>query len=99
MSLEDIRTIEAFLRGGPGPRTEVAYHRSLVVSQGVTVLVVFARETFLMIFADYDGALLRSFGLMRQHMRLEVLEVSTTVRVGASSPFFSVVIKAKASRA
>ena len=68
MSLEDISTVEAFLGGRPRAWTEVAHHGALVVRQSVTILVVFAREAFLMVFTSDDRAFLRSFGLMCQHM-------------------------------
>lgn len=56
-----------------------------VMGQGVSVLVVFARKSFVVIFAGDDGAFLRSLGLVGQHMRFEILEDLATVGMWAST--------------
>lgn len=95
MPLENVRTIEAFLRRRSGPRAKPAHHRAFVVGQCVAILVVFSCKALLMIFACHDRALLWSFGLMRQHVRFQILKKPTTVGIGASTPFLAVFIKAK----
>lgn len=52
--------------------------------QGVAVLVVLARKTLGVVFARCDWALFRTLGLMRQHVRLEILEHLAALRVWAS---------------
>ena len=96
MSLENISTIEALLGGGPGAWAEVADHGAFVVCQSVTVLVVLAREAFLMVLASHNRALFRSFGLMRQHMGFEIFEEATAVGIRASAPFSTVIFKPNA---
>lgn len=82
--LEDIGAVERLLRSRAGSRTETAHHGTLVVSQGVAVLVVLASEALDVILAGLDGTLLGSLVLVGEHVCLEVLEDLATVRVGAS---------------
>ena len=76
MSLEDIGSVEALLRRAPAAWTETANHRPLVVSQGVSVLVVLPRESLGVVFTSGDRALFRSLILVREHVRLEILNMS-----------------------
>ena len=85
MSLEYVGAIEALLGCAATARTEPAHHRTLVVRQGVSILVVFACETFGMVFACWNRALFRSLILMRQHVRLEVLDMSAAGRNGTEA--------------
>ena len=78
MSFEHICAVEALLGRAAGAWTETAHHGSLVVRQGVSVLVVFAREAFGVVLASWDRAFLRALILVCEHVRLEVLEVSAT---------------------
>jgi hypothetical protein len=84
MPLEDIGAVERLLSRGTGSRTETAHHCSLVVGQGVSVLVVLAREALDVVIARLNWALFGAFRLVRQHVRLQVLEGLTTVGVWAS---------------
>lgn len=54
------------------------------MSQGVSVLVVFPCETLDVVVARLNRALFRALSLVRQHMRLQVLERLATIRVGTS---------------
>lgn len=83
MPFEDIGAVERLLCRRPGPRAEAAHHGALVMSQRVAVLVVFSRETFNMVIARIDGALLGAFVLVREHMGLEVFENLAAVGMGA----------------
>ena len=93
VALEDVCTIKAFLRRWAGSWAESTDHVPLVVSKGVTIFVVFASEAFLVISAGSDGAFLRSLRLMGKHMRFQILEWSTAVRMRATSPLFAIVIE------
>jgi hypothetical protein len=55
------------------------------MGQGVSVLVVFARKPFVMVFAGDNGAFLRSLGLVGQHMGFEILEDLAAVGMRAST--------------
>lgn len=46
----------------------------------MSVLVIFASETFDMIFASRNWALLRALVLVSEHVRLEILDMSATGR-------------------
>ena len=85
VALEDVGAIETLFRVRPRSGTETTDHRSLIMCQGMTVLVVFASEAFLVIVARYDRTLLRSLRLMRQHVSFQILEVPTTVEVWTPS--------------
>lgn len=97
MSLEDICPIEALFRCRARAGTKVANHGALVVRQSVPVFVILAREAFRVVLAGYDGALLWSLGLMRQHVGFQILEESTAFWVGASATLSAVFFKPKAS--
>lgn len=98
MTLEDIGAVEALLRGGAGSRAEIAHHGTLIVCQGVPVLVVLACEAFLVILARNDWTFLRSLRLMGQHMSLQIFEYSSTVRVWASASFSAIIVESDACR-
>lgn len=85
MSLEDVCAVEALLRRAARARAERTDHRPLVVRQGVSVLVVFACETFGVVLAGWDGALLWPLVLVSEHVRFEVFEVSAACRVRAEA--------------
>lgn len=85
MSLEDVCTVKALLRGAAGARAETAHHCAFVVCQGVSVLVVFAGEAFGVVLAGRDWALLGSLVLVGEHVRFEVFEVSAACRVRAET--------------
>lgn len=53
MSLEDICPVEALLRRASTARTESTYHGTLVVGQGVSILVVLPGKAFDVIFARH----------------------------------------------
>lgn len=78
MSLEDIGSIEALLCCTPTSRTETTHHCALVMGQGVSVLVILASEAFDVVFASWNRALLGTLLLVREHVRLEVLDMSAT---------------------
>ena len=59
----------------------------------MAILIVLPSEAFLVVSAGYDWALLRSLRLVGKHMRFQILERSTTVRMGAASPLFAIVIE------
>lgn len=99
VALEDVGTIKAFLRGRAGSWAESTDHVPFVVSEGVTIFVVLASKAFLVISTGSDWALLRPLRLMGKHMRFQILEWSTAVRVRAASPLFAIVIETIAIRA
>lgn len=92
MSLEDVRAVEALLGRRAGARAEAAHHGPLVVGQGVAVLVVFASEALGVVLTGDDRTFLRPFGLVGEHVGLQVLEDAATVRVRASPFLFDLVI-------
>ena len=53
------------------------------MSQSVPIFIVLASETFDVVATRHDGAFLRSFRLVRQHMGLQVFEKSPTVTTAA----------------
>lgn len=69
MTLEDISAIEAFFQGRAGPWAESAHHITLIVSQCVAILVVFAGETLVVVCTISDRALFGPLRLMGEHMR------------------------------
>jgi hypothetical protein len=70
MSLEDVGSVKGLLVGGAGPGAEWTDHGAFVMRERVTVLVILASKTLCVILARLDGALLWSFLLMCQHMRI-----------------------------
>ena len=85
MSLEDIGAVERLLGCRPGAWAEATHHSTLVMSQGVSVLVIFAGETLRVVLAGEDRALFRSLGLVGKHMRFQVLEDLATVGMWAAT--------------
>lgn len=92
VAFENVGSVEALLGGRPRTWAEATHHGPLVVSQGVSVLVVFAGEALDVVFARHNGALLRSLGLVREHVGLEVLEDSATVWMGAAALLLALLI-------
>lgn len=62
----------------------------------MSILIILASKSFLVIVAGYDWTFFRPFRLMGQHVSLEVLEQSSTFWVGASTPLFAIVVKSQA---
>jgi hypothetical protein len=85
MSLEDVCAVKALLRRASRTGAEAAHHRSFVMRQGVSVLVVFAGEALGVVLAGRDGALFRPLVLVGEHVRFEVFEVSAARRVRAEA--------------
>lgn len=79
MPLEDVCSVEALLSGRAGARTKTTHHRSLVVSQSVSVLVILTSEALEVVLACDDGAFFRSLRLVRQQVRFQVFEDTTTL--------------------
>jgi hypothetical protein len=74
MALEDVCAIEGFLGSATRARAETADHVAFVVSEGMALAVVFACETFAVVFAPDDGAFFRTLVLMGEHVSFEVAE-------------------------
>ena len=55
------------------------------MGQGVTVLVILARETFDVVFAGRNWAFFRPFWLVGEHVRFQVSEHTATVGMGAAT--------------
>ena len=79
MSLEDISAVEALLRRSTRAGAETADHCAFVVGQGMPVLVIFARKSLDVVLASLDRTLLRTLGLMGEHVSLQVLEGTTAI--------------------
>ena len=88
MSLENISTVEALLGSRARTWAEATHHGSFVVGQGVPILVVFARETFPVVFARHNWAFFRPFALMGEHVGFEVFEEAAAVRT-CTPPFLA----------
>ena len=93
VALEDVCTIETLLRGGAGSWAESTDHVPFVVGKSMAVLVVLPSKAFLVISAGRDWAFLGSLRLVGKHMRFQILERSTTVRVRAASPLLAIIIE------
>lgn len=85
MPLEDIGAIEALLCGASTARAEAADHRSLVMGEGVSILVVLPSETLGVVFTSRNRALLGSLVLVSEHVSLQVLHMSTAGCDGAQA--------------
>ena len=68
MSFEYVRTVERFLRRRPRSGTEATNHGAFVMSEGMSILVIFARKALLAIFTAGNWTLLGAFSLMSKHM-------------------------------
>ena len=88
MSFEDVRTIERFLCRRSRTWAETTHHRTFVVSQGMSIFVVFSGKAFDVVVTCLDGAFLWSFILVRKHVRLQVLEDFAALRIRALSLLF-----------
>lgn len=64
----------------------------------MAILIVLASKAFLVISAGRDRTLLGSLRLVGQHMRFQILEWSTAVRMRAARPLFAIVIETVAIR-
>lgn len=93
VTLEHIGAVEALFGSFTAVGTEAADHGALVVGQGVSVLVVFASETFLVVLARHDRTLFRALGLVCEEMSFEILEEPTTIRVCASPSLCSIGVR------
>lgn len=65
----------------------------------MAILIVFSSEALEMIFAVNNRAFLRSFGLVGEHMRFEILEDFSAVWMRASAFFFTLIFNFNAGRA
>jgi hypothetical protein len=90
VSLENIGPVEALLGGRARAWAEAAHHGTLVMGQGVSIFVILACKTFLVVLASQDGTFLGSLGLMGQHVGLEILENLSALRVRAATLFSTV---------
>ena len=93
VALEDVCTIETLLRGGAGSWAESTDHIPFIMGKSMAVLVILASEAFLVIGTSCDWALLRSLRLVGEHVRFQILERSTAVRMWATSPLFAIVVE------
>jgi hypothetical protein len=80
MPLEDIGAIKALLCCRAATWAKAANHSTLVVSKGVSVLVVFSCKSLDMILASRYWALLWPLVLVSEHVCLEVLEDASALR-------------------
>lgn len=97
MPFEDISTIKTFLGCRATTRAEAAYHSALVVSKGVSVLIVLACKALDVILACCDWALFGSLVLVSEHVCLEILENTTAFWEGAHALLARLVIKLEAA--
>ena len=98
VSLEDIRSVEALFGGRSRARAESTHHITLVVGEGVSILIVFAGEPFLMVRTGRNWALFRPLRLMGQHMCFQVFEQSAAAWMKTSIALASVVKGSRTSR-
>lgn len=77
MTLEDIGAVKALLRCTAASWTESTDHRTLVVCEGVSVLVVLSGKPLGVVFAGGDWAFLGTFVLVCEQVCLEIFNVST----------------------
>lgn len=80
MALEHVGAVEGLLVSRAGSGAERADHGALVVRQGMSILVVLAREAFGVVLACLNGAFLGTHVLVSQHVRCQILHYATTVR-------------------
>ena len=92
MSLEHIGAVEALLGRRSAAGAEATHHRTLIVSKGVPILVVFPGEALYVVLARDDGALLGAFVLVGQHMRFEVFEDAAAVRNRTESSLGTLIV-------
>lgn len=93
VTFEYIGAVEALLYSRAASRAEATYHRAFIVGEGMTILVVLASKSFVMILTCQDWAFLRPFRLMGEHVGFQVLEEPTAVGIGTAILLLSVVIQ------
>ena len=99
MPLEYIGTVKALLSGRAASRAETADHGALVMRQGMTVLVVLPREALDVILARCDRTLFWSLILVSEHVCLEILENTSTLRQRAETLVARLVVHLEAAAA
>lgn len=97
MPLEDICAIKALLCRRAATRAKATNHSTLVVSKGVSVLVILSCKSLDVIFAGRDWALLWPLVLVSKHMCLEVLEDASALREWAHSLLARLIIEIEAA--
>lgn len=98
MPLEDVCSVEALLGSRARARTEPTDHGTLVVGQSVSILVVFACEALEVVFTGDNGTLLRSLGLVGEHVGSQVSKDTSTVRMGTSVRLPAFIVEFNISR-
>lgn len=98
VSLEDVGPVEALFYRRARARAETAYHGTLVMGQGVSILVVFSRKAFLIVLTVQDWTFFWPFRLMCQHMGFQILEDSAAVGMRTSPLFLDLCIVLCTSR-
>lgn len=66
------------------------------MGQSMSVLVVLASKTLLVIVTSYNGTFFGPFGLMGKHVGFQVLEKSATVDVWTTAPLSTVFVESNA---
>ena len=98
MTFEDVGSIKALLGCRARAWTETAHHRTLVMGQGVSILVILARESLLIVLTSENGTFFGSFRLMSKHMSFQVLEDPPTIWVRASASVSTFVVGLECGR-
>lgn len=80
VTFEDVGAVETLLKGAATAWAEIADHGSLVVSKGVSVLVILSGEALDVIVTGHDRTLLRPLILVSKEMGLQVFDLSPTRR-------------------
>ena len=88
MSLKNVGAVERFFCRRARPRAESANHGTLVMGEGVSILVVLASEAFDVVVASLNRALLWSLILVSQHVCFQVFEDLSALGISASSLLF-----------
>lgn len=97
MSFKDVGAVEALLRCRSTAGTKAADHSTFVVSEGVPVLIVLPCETFDVVLACGDWALLWPFVLVRKHMSLQVFEHTSALWQWAHALLHCLIVQVKAA--
>jgi hypothetical protein len=92
VTLEDICSVEALLGGRARSGTESTDHGPFVVSEGVSVFVILAGESFQMVIAVNNRALFRALALVSEHVSFQVLERAATIGKRASALLAALVL-------
>lgn len=85
MPLEYVCAVEALLCGAATAGAKATDHGTLVVGEGVSVLVVLSCEALGMVFTGWDWTLLWSLILVGKHVSLQVFDVSAACCNGAET--------------